>query len=73
MANLVLRNLSLDGNTWQDSPSVEEDLFVPAAEVDIVVATRRFTAAFSHVFWGREFKGQQDYSEFGTFTVSYRF
>jgi hypothetical protein len=55
MANLVLRNLSLDGNTWQDSPSVEEDLFVPAAEVDIVVATRRFTAAFSYVFWGREF------------------
>jgi hypothetical protein len=72
-ANLVLRNISLDGNTWQDSPSVNKEWFVPAAEVGMAVATRRFTAAFSYVFWGREFEGQQDNSQFGAFTVSYRF
>ena len=72
-ANLVLRNITLDGNTWKDSPSVDKEWFVPAAEVGMAVATRRFTAAFAYVFWGKEFKGQSDNSEFGAFTVSYVF
>ena len=72
-ANLVLHNITLDGNTWKDSPSVDKEWFVPAAEVGMAVANRRFTVAFAYVFWGKEFKGQPDYSEFGTFTVSYLF
>lgn len=72
-ANLVLRNITLDGNTWKDSPSVDKEWFVPAAEVGMALATRRFTVAFAYVFWGKEFKGQPDNSEFGAFTVSYLF
>jgi hypothetical protein len=71
--NLVARNITLDGNTWQDSRSVDKEWFVPAAEVGMAVSVQRFTAAFTYVFWGREFEGQKDYSEFGAFTVSYRF
>lgn len=71
--NLVARNITLDGNTWKDSPSVDKEWFVPAAEVGMAVSIRRVTAAFAYVFWGREFEGQKDYSEFGAFTVSYRF
>jgi len=71
--NLVARNITLDGNTWQDSPSVDKDWFVPAAEVGMAVSVQQFTAAFTYVFWGREFKGQKDYSEFGAFTVTYQF
>jgi len=72
-ANLVLHNLTLDGNTWKDSPSVDKEWFVPAAEVGMAVAIRRFTVAFAYVFWGKEFEGQPENSEFGAFTVSYVF
>jgi hypothetical protein len=71
--NLVASNITLDGNTWRDSRSVDKEWFVPAAEVGMAASFRRFTAAFTYVFWGREFEGQEDYSEFGAFTVSYRF
>lgn len=72
-ANFVLRNITLDGNTWKDSRSVDKEWFVPAAEVGMAVSIRRVTAAFAYVFWGREFERQKDYSEFGAFTISYRF
>jgi hypothetical protein len=72
-ANLVLHNITLDGNTWQDSRSVDKELFVPAAEVGFAVITRHLVTAFSYVFMGREFEGQQQNSEFGAFTVTYLF
>jgi hypothetical protein len=72
-ANLVARNITLDGNTWRESRHVDKEWFVPAAEVGMAVSVRRITAAFAYVFWGREFVGQRDYSEFGALTVSYRF
>jgi hypothetical protein len=72
-ASLVLRNLTLDGNTWRDSPGVDRDLFVPAAEVGFAVTTRSYLVAFSYVFWGREFKGQPSNSRFGAFTLTRMF
>lgn len=72
-ANLVARNITLDGNTWRESRRVDKEWFVPAAEVGMAVSVRRVTAAFAYVFWGREFVAQRDYSEFGALTVSYRF
>ncbi|MHB9007961.1 MAG: lipid A deacylase LpxR family protein [Limisphaerales bacterium] len=71
--NLVLHNLTLDGNTWKDSPSVDRELLVPAAEVGLSLASRRFTMTFSYVFFGDEFQGQRLNSEFGACTVTYRF
>jgi hypothetical protein len=71
--NLVARNITLDGNTWKDSPSVDKEWWVPAAEVGGVLETRRWQCAFTYVFWGREFKGQPDLSEFGALTLSWRF
>jgi len=72
-ANLVGRDITLDGNTWRDSRHVDKEWFVPAAEVGMAVYWRRFQAAFTYVFWGKEFKGQSNYSEFGALTLSYTF
>lgn len=69
----VARNITLDGNTWRSSPSVDKEYFVPAAELGVGTGTRHFQAAFSYVFWGREFKGQPDHTEFGAFTFTYVF
>jgi hypothetical protein len=73
MANLVLRDITLDGNTWKDSPSVDKEYFVPAAGVGMSVGNRRFQASFTYIFWGKEFKNQQGHEEFGSLSASYFF
>lgn len=73
VATLVLRNITLDGNTFEDSPSVDKKHFVPAASVGMNVGNRRFLASFAYVFRGKEFKGQEDSSKFGAVTFSYFF
>jgi lipid A 3-O-deacylase len=58
-ANLVARNLVLDGNTFAESRSVDKRLFLPAAEVGASLWTRHFQATFSYVMWGKEYYGQK--------------
>ncbi|HEY5909500.1 MAG TPA: lipid A deacylase LpxR family protein [Verrucomicrobiae bacterium] len=71
--NLVLRDISLDGNTFQDSPSVDKKYFVPMATVGASVGNRRFQASFSYIFLGQEFEGQDQREKFGTICFSYLF
>lgn len=73
MANLVVRDITLDGNTFEDSPRVDKNFFVPMAGIGLSVGNRRFQASFTYVFWGKEFEGQRDYSKFGAATLSYYF
>jgi hypothetical protein len=72
LANLVLRDITLDGTTFEDSPSVDK-VIVPAAGVGVIVGNRRFQVSFTYVFLGKEFEGQQDYSKFGALALSYFF
>lgn len=71
--NLVLHNITLDGNTWKASRSVDKEWLVPAAEVGVAVTTSHVVAAFSYVLFGSEFEGQLNNSEFGAFTFTYQF
>jgi hypothetical protein len=73
VAQLVLRDIALDGNTFEDSPSVDKKLFVPMAGVGAGVGNRRFQASFAYILWSKEFDGQDEYSKFGSLTVSYFF
>ncbi len=73
VANFVLRDITLDGNTFRDSPSVDKNFFVPAAVVGASFGNRRFQASFSYVFWGEEFNGQQEYEKFGSLCLTYFF
>ena len=73
VANVVLRDITLDGNTFEDSPSVDKKTFVPATGLGMSVGNRRFQASFTYIFWGKEFKGQEDNSKFGSLSVSYFF
>lgn len=69
-ANLVLRDITLDGNTFRDSPSVDKEWFVPAAGVGMAVGNRRFQASFSYLFWGKEYERQPEHSKFGSLAFS---
>jgi hypothetical protein len=73
VANLVLRDITLDGNTFEDSPSVDKEWFVPMAGVGVSVGNRRFQTSFAYIFWGKEFEGQGEHSKFGSLTVRYFF
>lgn len=73
VVNLVLRDLTLDGNTFEDSPTVDKKSLVPMAGVGVSVGNRRFQTSFAYIFWGKEFEGQQDHSKFGSLSLSYYF
>ena len=73
VANLVLRDITLDGNTFQDSPSVNKKYFVPAAGVGMGVGNRHFLASFTYIYWGKEFEGQPQNAKFGAIAASYFF
>lgn len=66
----VARNLTLDGNTFQDSPHVEKRSLFASGEVGASLWTRWCQAAFSYVMWGKEFYGQQSDSRFGAASLT---
>lgn len=72
-ANLVARNLTLDGNTFQDGPRVRKIPLFAAGEVGVSVWTSSFEATVSYVFWGREYDAQATATRFATATISFRF
>jgi len=74
VANLVLRDITLDGNTFENSRSVDKKWFVPAEGVGMCVGNRRFQTSFTYVFWGKEFDGQPyKATQYGAITASYLF
>ncbi len=72
-ANLVLRDITLDGNTFRNSPSVDKEFFVPMTGVGMCVGNRRFQASFTYIFLGKEFEGQQGHEGFGSISLGYFF
>ena len=72
-ASLVARNLTLDGNTFADSRSVDKRLFVPALEFGASIWMSRLQASFSYVMMGKEFYGQQVREDYGSILLSYLF
>lgn len=72
-ANVVLWDITLDGNIFHDSRSVDKYYFVPTAGAGVEVGTRKFLVSFTYVVWGREFKNQDDHSSFGAVAFSYFF
>ncbi len=70
IGNLVLRDITLDGNTFKDSPHVDKNFFVPAAGIGLSVGNRRFLLSFMYAFWGEEFEHQPEPSRFGTVACS---
>ena len=69
-ANLVGWNLTLDGNSFADSRSVDKRIFVPAAEVGASLWTHWFQTTFSYVMWGKEFYGQPKREDYGSVLLS---
>jgi lipid A 3-O-deacylase len=69
----VARNIFLDGNTFENSPSVDKYPLVGGAQVGIAFTFDDIRVAYTHVFRTREYQNQPENDAFGAFTVSYRF
>jgi len=69
----VLRNMMLDGNTFQDSPSIDKRPFVFEFNLGVCTAFKDFSVMYSYTIRTREFYGQEDYERFGTISVTYSY
>jgi lipid A 3-O-deacylase len=69
----VLRDIFLDGNTFQDSHSVDKEILVADLMAGLALSYHRFRLSYAYVYRTREFEGQKDPQIFGTFTFSFAY
>ena len=69
----VARNIFLDGNTWEDGPSVNKKPFVADANVGVSLSYGKTQVSYTLNWRSKEFDGQDDPSIFGAISVGYRF
>ncbi len=69
----VARNIFLDGNTFEDSYSVDKKPFVMDVNAGIAFTFRDVRLSYALVYRTKEFNGQDDGSLFGTVSTGYRF
>jgi len=69
----VGRDISLDGNTWRDSRSVDRETFIGDASLGaaLVMARSRLTA--TSTIRSKEFTTQREQAQFGSISLAFRF
>ncbi|MGM0453542.1 MAG: lipid A deacylase LpxR family protein [Thermodesulfobacteriota bacterium] len=69
----VIRNIFLDGNTFQDSHSVSKKPVVSSFMGGVGIISGRFKTSLSYVYQTESFKQQKDPQAFGSFNISYAY
>jgi hypothetical protein len=72
-ARAVAHNIFLDGNVFQDSPSVDKRIFVADFTAGFALRYKRFQYGFAETYRTEEFKGQGGGHLFGSVTISFEF
>ena len=70
---VVLRNIFLDGNTFQDSHSVDKNPFTLDLITGIGIRMGRFNISYAYVFWTKKFKTETRNQVFGALNLSYSY
>ncbi len=71
---VVGRNIFLDGNTWEDSRSVDKETLVGGAAAGFAVSIGRFELTFANIWRSDEFATQANSNQaYGDLTVSWAF
>ena len=68
----VARNIFLDGNTWEASPSVSKKTFVADFQAGAVLTYDQMRVSYTHVWRTKEFETQRHGEQFGAISVSVR-
>lgn len=69
----VGRDITLDGNTWRDSRSVDRKPFVGDFEVGAAVFWRNTRLSYTQVWRTKEFDGQDERFTFGSVSLAFSF
>ena len=69
--NAVVRDIFLDGNTFQDSHSVEKKSFTGDIVVGVALAVNRFKISYAYVYRTKRFKTQRKPQVFGSINISF--
>ncbi len=69
----VARNIFLDGNTWEKSPSVPKRNFVADLYAGIGVMLGSVKLTYTHVLRTEEYEGQSSPQMFGAISLSMAF
>jgi len=67
----VARDLTLDGNTFRDSPSIDKKPFVADLVGGVALGTRHWQLTYAQALRTKEFEGQSDEQVFGSLSLSY--
>jgi hypothetical protein len=70
---IVGRDIFLDGNTFQDSRSVDKKRLVGDASLGAALLFPWGRLSYVHTFRSEEFDGQDSFAEFGSVNLSVRF
>jgi len=69
----VARNIFLDGNTFEDSASVDKNILVADSNAGIAFTYDQMRISYTVVHRAKEFEDQADSTVFGALSVGYRF
>lgn len=69
----VVRDIFLDGNTFENSASVDKNPFVASFQAGVAVVTPYARLAYTHALRSREFKTQDEADAYGALTLSWRY
>jgi lipid A 3-O-deacylase len=72
-ARAVARDLTLEGNTWRDSASVDKKTVVADLHGGLSVGTRHWQATYAQAVRTREFAGQSGNSVFGSISLTFHY
>jgi hypothetical protein len=68
----VARNLFLDGNTFEDSASVDRNPFVADFQTGVSISAGDWRIAYTYVWRTEEFETQPTRQDFGALAISVR-
>lgn len=70
-ARAVARDITLDGNTFRDSPSIDKKPFVADLYTGIGFGTTHWQITYAQAYRTIEFRGQDNRSVFGSISISF--
>jgi hypothetical protein len=69
----IARDIFLDGNSWQDSRSVDRETFVADLSAGFAIILPRARLTFSYTYRTKEFATERDDAQFGSVSIAFRF
>lgn len=72
-ARAVARDITLDGNTFEDSPSIDKEPFVADFYTGVGISMPYCQIRYAQAFRTKEFEGQDDSQVFGSISVTFLF